>query len=145
LELVSLVFTETEIYCLTPVTALHPSLRTEWFRNLALKSDKKACQDAVDKATMLFRHVATSYHENDPTPLDVIPASQPDSSSSNSGGFLASMLEVEVADVAPAISQKPDEKFADEVQHYLKFEGGRGKMSNPLAWWKVGNHPYLLR
>lgn len=111
---------------------------------MAPKSNAAARQEAVDKAAMLFRHVATTYHKNSPTPPDAIPVSQPDPSSSNSGGFLASMLQVEVADVAPATSQKPDEKFADEVQRYLKFEGGRSEMSNPLAWWKVGNHPYLL-
>jgi len=142
-ELVNL-FTETKNYCLTRChhhAALHPSLRTEWFRNLAPKSNEMAHQEAVDKATTLLHHVATTYHENNPTLPDVTPATQ-SSSSGNDGGFLSSMLHVEVADVAPTTAQSPDEWFSNELRCYLRFEGGRGEMLKPLDWWKVF-FPYL--
>jgi len=88
------------------------------------------------QSTKQPRHVATTYHENPPTPSDVTPATQP-SSSGNNGGFLASMLQVEVADVAPTTAQSPSEQFADELRRYLRFEGGLGEILNPLGWWKV--------
>lgn len=120
---------------------LHPSLRAEWFRNLAPKFDEGAHQEAVDKAATLFHHVATTYHKNSPPEADTdstsAAAGSAPSPSKNDGGFLASMLQVEVANITPNTNETPEEKFADEVRRYLRFEGGRGEIMNPLGWWKV--------
>ncbi|KDR74580.1 hypothetical protein GALMADRAFT_71005, partial [Galerina marginata CBS 339.88] len=116
---------------------LHPSLRTEWFRNMAPKSSEKARQDAVDKAATLFRHVAGTYHEKSPAEVDPIATNSSSGTSTNEGGFLASMLQAHIAEVAPKASETPQEKLADEIQRYLRFEGGVGEVANPLGWWKV--------
>jgi hypothetical protein len=105
---------------------------------LAPESNETAGQEAVDKTT-LFHHIATTYHENKPTPLHVIQPPQP-SSLSHSGGFLASMLQVEVTDVAPMNAQSPDKKFTDELRVYMRFEGGHSDMLNPLDWWRVRSY-----
>jgi hypothetical protein len=97
-----------------------------------------ARQEEVDKVTTLFRHVATTYHENTPVSSDVTPATPEPSSSSYGTGFLVSMLQVDVTDmVLTNAAQTPHERFEDELRRYLRFEGGRGEVSNPLGWWKV--------
>jgi hypothetical protein len=94
---------------------LHPSFCTEWFRNLAPKHDNKACQEAIDKAAALFRHVAGTYHESSPPEANQIPASSTPCLSNNEGSFLASMLHVHIAEVTPKATETPEDKFTDKV------------------------------
>jgi hypothetical protein len=55
------------------------------------------------------------------------------------------MLRVEVAGMAPTNAQTPDEKFADELRRYLKFEGGLGEISDPLGWWRVCSYCIVMK
>jgi hypothetical protein len=47
------------------------------------------------------------------------------------------MLHVHIAEVTPKMTETPEDKFTDEVQQYLMFEGGVGEISHSLGWWKV--------
>ena len=128
---------------------LHPALRAEWFRTIVPKKDgltseeavklKYAQQEAVDKAETLLRYVAQSYHEKRPfesTQNTNITPSQP-SSSTMSNGWFEEMLNFDLSAVPASVSATPQELLNEEIRRYLKFEGGRGEILNPLAWWKV--------
>ena len=43
------------------------------------------------------------------------------------------MLHVHIAEVTLKVTETPEDKFADKVRQYLRFEGGVGEISNPLG------------
>jgi hypothetical protein len=86
----------------------------------------------------LFRHVALTYFENQ---LAVVPESSGTTTTEGpqpaaKQGWMADILDFTTDDV-PAEMKTPREEFEDEVNRYLKYEGGKGDPEKPLAWWKV--------
>ena len=51
--------------------------------------------------------------------------------SNNKGSLLALMLHVHIAEVTPKATETPEDKFADEVQQYPRFEGSVGGLYTP--------------
>jgi hypothetical protein len=45
----------------------------------------------------------------------------------------------------PTAALGPKELFEEELDRYIKFEGGRGELGKPLAWWKVRHSVMILR
>ncbi|KAF8161992.1 ribonuclease H-like domain-containing protein, partial [Pholiota molesta] len=130
-------------------TMLHPYLRAEWFRH-ASKDGPTTQQDVVEKAETLFRHVATAYYdqqttsppENEADPSTALPQNKSSATANVSDGWITGILTFDLVQAPTVAAASPKERFEDELRRYLKFEGGRGQILDPLAWWKVRD--YLL-
>ena len=88
----------------------------------------------------MFCHVAQTYFENqmaivsESSSMTTPVGPQP----SGKQGWMADILDFTTDDV-PAEMKTPCEEFEDEVNRYLKYEGGKGNPKEPLTWWKVRN------
>jgi hypothetical protein len=124
-------------------SVLHPSLRAEWFKTTAPKTgsddDKaRAQKNAVEQAKSLFLHVAQTYYEHPlPSETNSTTANEgtPSQIQSDADGWLAGICDFETSIPTPVPRSK--DLLKEETQRYLQFEGGRGELENPLAWWKV--------
>ena len=92
----------------------------------------------------MFHHVTLTYFKNQ---MAVIPESSSMSTAagpqpSAKPGWMANILDFTTDDV-PTEMKTPHEEFDDEVNRYLKYEGGKGNPEEPLAWWKVCS-PFTL-
>jgi hypothetical protein len=129
--------------------ALHPSLRAEWFRKTVPidRDPKKTAQaqdDAIRKVKMIVKVVAKHYQDellaeasaNTPQ-ANMAPTPQPLGRTASSSSFLEEICDV--PDVVPLAvpTMTPTEQLEDELSRYFTFEGGRGNLFDPLAWWKV--------
>ena len=91
---------------------------------------------AIQKAKTLLIHIARTYYENQPISSNT---SEPPSTAQTAGKSGSSnwldICEFDVVE-APRVAT-PKDRLLDEVKRYLKFEAGRGDLSDPLGWWKV--------
>lgn len=121
---------------------LHPYLRAEWFKNTATQSTSDTYKDthraaaeraAVERAETLFIYVAQQY-DNLP-PLNGVELAAPSlAGGTAAGSWLSDVCDFDIA-VLPAEQSK--DRLQEEIRRYLKFEGGRGDLANPLSWYKV--------
>lgn len=120
---------------------LHPSLRAEWFRSTETTIPEK--KDAVEKAEALLTSVARSYHEEmladmaSKTASNQPSTSDPCAPSTADDSWLQSLCNVEVTAIPVQSNESSANELNDEVRCYLTFEGGKGELQHPLAWWKV--------
>ena len=61
----------------------------------------------------------------------------------DSDAWLAKICEFEPLAMTP-VAQSED-LFKEETRQYLHFEGGRGELQDPLAWWKVHNWLFVTQ
>jgi len=54
---------------------------------------------------------------------------------------LSSVFDVDVPEVPDVMTAT--EKFNNELRRYFGFEGGKGDVLKPLAWWKVSDRCLL--
>jgi hypothetical protein len=100
------------------------------------ESEKK---DAIDKAEVLFTHVAEDYFKQKPPEEPSSTSLATSSSASVASGATSALLRA-CSFTLPAGAHGPDHAKEDlkaEIRRYLGFEGGLGDLQNPLAWWKV--------
>lgn len=128
----------------TQSSVLHPFLRAAWFKTTVTTKGHKedisrAQQNAIERVETLFTHVAQTYYDN-PLPSDAAPEMAASSSASGPSiskgdAWLAQICDFELDIATPELQSK--DQLKEEIQRYFKFEGGRGELQNPLAWWKV--------
>ncbi|KJA13696.1 hypothetical protein HYPSUDRAFT_92664 [Hypholoma sublateritium FD-334 SS-4] len=118
---------------------------------MAPPEDVSAQKEAVGKAEDLFRYVATTYFDDlQRSVADIATAGNPSvnplgvgaevagpASSNMSDGWLAGILKFDMVQTTVSVAATPKELFDDEIRRYLKFEGGRGSIFDPLGWWKA--------
>ena len=137
-------------------TVLHPSLRSEWFKTTVPACDtasspmqkakvEAAQRDAVEKAELLFAHVACIYYNNTPVSDTASKLTEAKNTSHTSRSdpidCLADICDFEVVTAPVAESE---DRLQDELRQYFKFEGGRTSLAASLAWWKVSPLSQLL-
>jgi hypothetical protein len=126
-------FTESNTVIHNCFLVLHPSLRTEWFRKMG--------DNMATRAEVLFRHVAETYHANltaESTTAEATVGGKPQQApSQGDNSWLHDICDVDVPDVTSDSQKSAAEKLQDEIRRYLRFEGGKGEINNPLLWWKV--------
>lgn len=107
-------------------------------------------KEAIQRAETLFRHVATTYFENQPSSsgpgTETSDPTGQATTSSDADGWLASLCSVNL-DEEPMLTAAlgPKELFEEELDRYIKFEGGWGELGKPLAWWKVRHSVMILQ
>ncbi|KAA1473697.1 hypothetical protein DENSPDRAFT_756256, partial [Dentipellis sp. KUC8613] len=112
-------------------TILHPHFRTAWFQ--------RQSADASAQAEVLLEHVAEVYHHerqvsvprNDGSAANSVPKP----ADNEADNWLLSVCSFDVP-LAPTPADE-SQAWKDEVRRYIKFEGGRGELQDPLGWWKV--------
>lgn len=122
-------------------------MRAAWFRRTASHETdptklKKAQDDAVTRAKIIFEASASGYQaemdaeseESDATPKA---SAAPLQSSQSSSSFLDDFCDI--PDITPleVPTMSRYESLQDELKRYYAFEGGKGDLFDPLAWWKV--------
>lgn len=128
-------------------TVLHPNLRSEWFKTTipachaagspTEKARVEAAQrDAVEKAELLFTHVARAYYDNKPASNTTSKGTEAKKASRIPEPIdcLADICDFEV-ETAPVVES--ENQLQDELRRYFKFEGGCTSLAASLAWWKV--------
>jgi len=59
-----------------------------------------------------------------------------------SGSFMDDACDVKVGGVQVSeTTSTPLELLADEIKRYTEFQGGKGDLQKPLAWWKASPAP----
>jgi len=128
-------------------TVLHPNLHSEWFKmtipvyhtagNPTKKARVEAAQrDTVEKAELLFTHVAHAYYNNKPASNTTSKGTEAKKASHIPEPIdcLADICDFEV-ETAPMVES--ENQLQDELRWYFKFEGGCTSLAALLAWWKV--------
>lgn len=122
------------------VAVLHPYLRAEWFKNTVPDiNDNQGRRDAVARAEALFMHVLQTYYENPPPGTSESGAAAPPQSTSASAstcrsGWGFEVFDFDVGASTPIVSK---DGWKEEGQCYLRFDGGRGTLDEPLTRWKA--------
>lgn len=121
-------------------------MRAEWFRRtVSHNTDKqrlRSAQDtAVSTAKLIFEAAAQGYQaeieEKNAASPQIPQKPKPLAQSGSSRSFLEDFCDV--PDVIPSEipTLSPKERLDDELRRYYTFEGGKGELLDPLAWWKV--------
>ena len=129
-------------------------MRTRWFAKtavphpMATPEDKKKQElEMVEKAEALLTHVAETYLEKaTPSSTTLVPSTHTNATSESmpvkSSSFMDDACVVKVVGVQVSeTTSTPLELLADEIKHYTEFQGGKGDLQKPLAWWKASPAP----
>ena len=101
----------------------HPMLRSQWFNKLPDGQQEK------EHAEALFSHVFDQYQQKAPKPDDV-----PTQRTTVPPPSFLDMLAA-LPDLPSPMGNVPLKDT--ELEHWFRFEGGRGDAYHPLLWWKV--------
>ncbi|CAA7264626.1 unnamed protein product [Cyclocybe aegerita] len=113
-------------------TVLHPNLRTRWFSKLGQGKPDESRVEA------LLHHVAETYKEEHPAQNnheDTSTFTGLKSLAARSRDILEDICDVDIPEATKITSQQT--ALEDEIKRYIKFEGGKGNLYDPLAWWKA--------